>query len=100
MTMGIAAWLVWREGGWKTQYIPLGSFLLQWLFNAFWTPLFFGAHRIGIAFVDIVLLWLTLVLTLALFWRVSRIAGMLLVPYLGWVTFAAALNLSIWHLNP
>ena len=98
--MGIAAWLIWREGGWKMQRLPLSLFLLQWLFNALWTPLFFGAHRIGPAFVDIVLLWLTLVLTLTLFWRVSRMAGMLLMPYLGWVTFAAALNFTIWHLNP
>ncbi len=98
--MGTAAWLVWCQGGWKTQRLPLGFFLLQWLFNSLWTPLFFGAHLIGPAFVDILLLWLTLVMTLAFFWRVSLIAGLLLVPYLGWVTFASALNCAIWHLNP
>jgi tryptophan-rich sensory protein len=98
--MGIAAWLVWRDGGWKMQGTPLRLFLLQWLFNALWTPLFFGAHRIELAFVDIVLLWLTLVVTLTLFWRVNWTAGMLLIPYLGWVSFAAALNLTILRLNP
>ena len=98
--MGIAAWLVWREGGWKTQVMPLGLFLVQWMFNVLWTPLFFGAHRIGPAFVDIVLLWLTLAVTLTLFWRANKTAGMLLMPYLAWVSFAAALNLSILRLNP
>jgi len=100
MTMAVAAWLVWREGGWKAQWRPLGFFLLQWLLNALWTPLFFGMHRPGLAFAEIVALWLVLAVTLVSFWRVKKAAGGLLVPYLAWVTFAAALNFSIWRLNP
>lgn len=97
--MAVAAWLVWREGGWKAQARPLAWFLVQWLLNALWTPLFFGLHRPGLAFAEIILLWLAIAATLAAFWRVRKGAGLLLVPYLAWVTFAAALNFTIWRLN-
>ena len=97
--MAVAAWLVWREGGWKTQGRALGLFLLQWLLNALWTPLFFGMHRPGLAFAENVILWLVLAATLASFWRVRKVAGVLLVPYLAWVSFAAALNFTVWRLN-
>jgi tryptophan-rich sensory protein len=97
--MAVAAWLVWREGGWKTQGRALGLFLLQWLLNALWTPLFFGLHRPGLAFAEIVILWLVLAATLASLWRVRKVAGVLLVPYLAWVSFAAVLNFTIWRLN-
>jgi tryptophan-rich sensory protein len=98
--MAIAAWLVWREGGWKNQSVPLGLFLLQWVLNALWTPLFFGLHRSGLAFAEILLLWLVLAATLWSFWQVRKAAGVLLVPYLAWVTFALVLNFAIWRLNP
>jgi len=78
----------------------LGLFLLQWLLNALWTPLFFGMHRSGLAFAEIIMLWLVLAATLGLFWRVRKAAGALLMPYLAWVSFAAALNFTIWRLNP
>lgn len=99
ITMAVAAWLVWREGGWKAQGRTLGLFLLQWLLNALWTPLFFGLHRPGLAFAEIILLWLAIAATLVSFWRVRQVAGILLVPYLAWVSFAAALNFTIWRLN-
>ena len=97
--MAVAAWLVWREGGWKTQGRPLGLFLLQWLLDALWTPLFFGMHRPGLAFAEIISLWLAITATLWSFWRVRKLAGLLLVPYLAWVSFAAMLNFAIWRLN-
>jgi tryptophan-rich sensory protein len=99
ITMAVAAWLVWREGGWKAQGRTLGLFLLQWLLNVLWTPLFFGLHRPGLAFAEIILLWLAIAATLVSFWRVRQVAGILLVPYLAWVSFAAALNFTIWRLN-
>ena len=99
VTMAIAAWLVWREGGWKAQRRALGLFLLQWLLNGFWTPLFFGWRQYGFAFAEIITLWLALAATLILFWRVKWTAGALLAPYLAWVPFAAALNFAIWRLN-
>jgi len=97
--MAVAAWLVWREGGWKTQGRVLAGFLMQWLLNALWTPLFFGLHRPGLAFAGIVALWLVLGATLWSFWRVRRLAGLLLVPYFAWVSFAAVLNFAIWQMN-
>jgi tryptophan-rich sensory protein len=78
----------------------LGLFLLQWLLNTLWTPLFFGMHRPGLAFAEIVVLWSVLAMTLVVFWRVRIAAGVLLVPYLAWVSFAAFLNFTIWRLNP
>ena len=98
--MAVAAWLVWSEGGWQKQGGVLGWFMAQWLLNALWTPLFFGLHRPGLALGDIILLWLTLVVTAVQFWRARRTAGMLLLPYLAWVSFAAVLNFALWRLNP
>lgn len=98
--MGIAAWLVWREGGWRRQRGVLGLFVLQLAVNALWSWLFFGWHRGALAFADIVLLWLLIVATVIGFWRVRPLAGALLLPYLGWVGFATALNYAVWHLNP
>jgi len=97
--MANAAWLVWREGGWRTQGHALSLFLVQWLLNALWTPLFFGMHQTGLAFAEIVLLWLMIVLTLNAFWKVKPAAALLMLPYLAWVTFAAALNFTIWRMN-
>jgi benzodiazapine receptor len=98
--MGSAAWLVWREGGWRRQGGVLGLFLVQLALNALWSWLFFAWHRGALGFADIVLLWLLILATLVGFWRVRTLAGVLLVPYLGWVSFAAALNFAVWHLNP
>ncbi len=97
--MAVAAWMIWRQGGWKVQWRALCAFCVQWLFNVLWTPLFFGAHRPDLAFFDIVLLWFALVVTIVLFWRVKMVAGVVLLPYLAWVSFAAVLNFSIWRLN-
>jgi benzodiazapine receptor len=98
--MAVAAWLVWRDGGWKKQGRALGLFLLQWLLNALWTPLFFGMHRSDLALAEIIALWLVLAVTLRSFWRVRKTAGVLLGPYLVWLSFAAVLNFTIWRLNP
>jgi tryptophan-rich sensory protein len=97
--MAAAAWLVWREGGWKERSWDLRLFLLQWVLNVLWTPLFFGMHRSGFAFAEIVALWFALTATLVSFWRVKKAAGVLLAAYLAWVSFAAALNFTIWYMN-
>lgn len=98
LMMGVAAWLVWRRGGWKANRVALTLFVVQWIFNAAWTPLFFGLHWAGVAFADIVLLWFTLLATIVAFARVDWKAAALMVPYLIWVSFASALNLAIWML--
>jgi tryptophan-rich sensory protein len=98
-TMAVAAWLVWRRGGFAGQRVALLLFLLQLLLNALWSPLFFGLRNPGIAFVDIVLLWLAVLATVVAFWKTRPLTGALLVPYLAWVTFASALNFALWRLN-
>ena len=97
--MGVSAWLVWRRGGFRAQRAPLTWFLIQLALNAAWTPLFFGLHRLGLAFAEMLLLWCAIVATLLAFRPVSRPAAALLVPYLAWVSFAACLNFTLWRLN-
>ena len=99
LMMAVAAWLVWRQGGWRAQRAPLSLYLLQLALNALWTPVFFGLRSPGLALVVIVSLGAAIVLTGRAFRPVSRIASWLLVPYLVWVVFAAALNFSIWRLQ-
>ncbi len=98
--MAVAAWRVWKRGGFAAQARPLGLYFIQLGFNAAWTPVFFGAQETGWALVIITLLWLAILLTLISFWRARRSAGWLLLPYLLWVTFASSLNFMIWRLNP
>ena len=97
--MAVAAWMVWRRGGWQGQRRALGLYLLQWGLNALWTPLFFGLHRPGLAFGESLLLVVAVWTTLVVFWRVTRVAGVLMVPYGIWVGFAAVLNGVVWRLN-
>jgi tryptophan-rich sensory protein len=98
--MGVAAFLVWQKGiGRRDVRVALGLFALQLALNALWTPLFFGWHQIGAAFLEIVLLGLAILITLTAFHRVSLPAALCLVPYVGWVGFAAVLNGSLWYLN-
>ncbi len=77
----------------------LVAYGVQLVLNAAWSWLFFGQHRMGLALVEIVLLWIAILVTVVLFWRRSRLAGVLLLPYLAWVSFAALLNLRLWQLN-
>ena len=98
--MGIAAWLVWRFGGFHAAKSALLAFLGQLVANALWSWLFFGWHLGALAFAEILLLLGLLFSTVVLFWRIKPLAGALLVPYLLWVAFAAALNYSVWQLNP
>jgi len=97
--MAVAAWLIWRRGGFAAQRRPLALFFTQLALNALWTPLFFGLHRPGIAFGEILLLWLAIAATLLAFRPVSRVAAWLIAPYLAWVSFAAILNYTLWRLN-
>jgi tryptophan-rich sensory protein len=100
MLMGIAAWLVWRAGGFRAARSALTLFVTQLAFNALWSWLFFGWHLGGLAFADILLLLVLIIATVIAFWRVKPLAGTMLMPYLLWVIFASALNYSIWQLNP
>ena len=98
--MGISAWLVWNKRGSRYVRMALSFFVLQLILNALWSWLFFGWHQGALAFLDIIALWLLIAATLVLFRRIRPLAGLLLVPYLVWVTFASVLNYWIWRLNP
>ena len=84
---------------WPASRATTVAFLVQLALNALWTPVFFGMHRIGAAFAIIVALWLAIVLTIVLAWRGNTTAGILLLPYLLWVSFASVLNYALWSLN-
>ena len=99
LLMAISVWLVWREEGLLGAIVPLSTFLLQLVLNAAWSWLFFGLHEPGVAFAGIVTLWVAIAVNIILFWRLKPISGILLIPYLLWVTFASALNYALWRLN-
>lgn len=104
VAMGIASWLVWRsaarsEGASTTARTALLLYVAQLVVNGAWSPIFFGLKRPDLALVVIVVLWLLVASTTWYFLRVSRAAGLLLVLYAGWVTFATALNAAVWQLN-
>jgi benzodiazapine receptor len=98
--MATAAWLIWKQGGWKTQHRALALYVGQCTLNALWTPLFFGLQRPDLAFAEILILLIAIVATIVAFWHVKRAAAWLLVPYAAWATFATLLNAAIWQLNP
>jgi len=97
--IAVSGWLVWRETSVKAALFPLIIYLGQLILNALWTWFFFGLHKPGLAFLDIVALWFFIVFTIILFWPFSKLAGILLLPYLLWITFAATLNYCVWKMN-
>jgi translocator protein len=97
IAMAIAAWLVWRTVGLTAA--PMRLFLLQLLLNVGWSAVFFRLRSPGLAFAEILMLWFAILATSIEFWRVFPAAGWLLLPYLIWVSYATALNFSIWRLN-
>ena len=98
--IGVAAWLVWRTNDLSGAAAALRLFGIQLLANALWPWLFFVWHQGAISLAEIILLWLLIAATVLAVWRLHRLAALMLVPYLAWVSFAAALALSLWRLNP
>lgn len=98
--MAISAWLVWRSGGFNSNQKALSIFLIHLIFNGLWSWLFFAWNLGGLAFADIIVLWSLILTTIVLFWRTSSASGMLLIPYLMWVSFASVLSFTMWQLNP
>jgi benzodiazapine receptor len=97
--MAISAWLVWREVGWPAAKPPLVLFGIQLLLNVAWSAIFFGMQTIGIAFGEVLLLWMMTIATAVAFYPVSLLAAWLLIPYIAWVAFASYLNFRIWQMN-
>ncbi|MBX9468746.1 MAG: tryptophan-rich sensory protein [Rhizobium sp.] len=94
--IGYAGWLVWTTVGWS---LPIAFWALQMVVNALWSFFFFGQRRMGLALIDVGVLWLSVALFILTAWPVSPMASLLFVPYLAWVTAAATLNYSVRRLN-
>jgi tryptophan-rich sensory protein len=99
LMMGVSAWLIWRNTVEGARRMALLIFVTQLVLNSTWSFLFFGLRSPGWAALEIVLLWCSIVATMLAFARISRLAAGLLLPYLSWVSYAAALNVAIWNLN-
>ncbi|MDP3993571.1 MAG: TspO/MBR family protein [bacterium] len=103
--MGVSAWLIWKRldsrlrGNDKRIKIALGIFLGQLVLNTLWSIIFFGLNSPGGALIEIVFLWLAILATIVAFYKISKPAAWLLVPYILWVSFAMYLNYAIWTLN-
>jgi translocator protein len=98
--MGLALYLIWKSSAPRALKRPA---ILLWScqmgLNFLWSFLFFNQHMMAVAFYEIVLLWLLILLTIFAFARIHKVAAWLLVPYISWVSFAAMLNYTIWQLN-
>jgi tryptophan-rich sensory protein len=94
--IAVAGWLVWQRNrhGW-----PMKLWWVQLVLNFLWTPVFFAAHQIGLAFVVILLMLATILAFIETAWRQDRVAAWLFTPYASWVAFASVLNCAIWQLN-
>ena len=97
LLIAIAGWLVWRAKGFG---LALFFWFAQLAFNGAWSYLMFGEHQIDSAMIDLTLMWLAIVAFMVTAWRLSRLAVLLFVPYLFWVSFAGALNYTLLQLNP
>ena len=97
--MGVSGWRIWRRRASRATRGALALFGLQLFLNFAWSAMFFGFQRIDLALIDIVILFVAIVANMILFWRIERLATLLLVPYAAWVVFAIVLNVSIWLLN-
>jgi benzodiazapine receptor len=100
LLMGIALFLIWKKGlKRKDVKIAFFFFIFHLVLNTLWSFLFFGLESPFAAFIEIIFLWISILVSIILFFRISKVAGILLIPYILWVTFASVLNFSIWRLN-
>lgn len=97
--MGVAAWLVWKEFGFKKARPALIAFLIQLGLNGLWSQIFFNLQEPGWAFAEIIVLLAAIIYTTFLFYQKNTAAGWLMVPYILWVSFATVLNGTIWYMN-
>lgn len=97
--IAVSGWLVWKKTGFAGAPIAFAIYAIQLVVNALWSAVFFGMHRIGASIVVVALMWLAVAANTIAFYAIEPNAGLLLVPYLLWVSFAAFLNITIWRLN-
>lgn len=99
LMMAFSSWLVWRSAKLNRVKFELGWFGFHLILNLLWSVLFFGFQQPGLAAIEIVILWISILASVFLYFRHNKLAAILLVPYLLWVTFASTLNITIWYLN-
>lgn len=99
LLMAVSAWMLWKMKTISIYQTEFHWFFVQLVLNALWSWLFFGMQLIGTALAEILLFWISIIFTILLFYNRNKIAGLLLIPYLLWVSYAVALNLAIWQLN-
>ena len=98
--MGISLYLVWNNSNsYSDKTSAFVLFAVQLFLNFIWSPIFFSAQQYLIAFIILVLLWITVLLMIISFYRISKVAGLIQIPYLIWLTFAGYLNFAIMILN-
>lgn len=100
LMMGIAFAMILHARGARGRGRAIGLFLLQFFLNLCWSPLFFGSHKVGAAFYLLLAILLLAAATMASFGRIRRAAGLLMLPYILWLCFAAYLNFQVDRLNP
>ena len=100
LLMGTAFYLIWTGAApGAARHAAMAVFGLHLVVNALWSFIFFGRHNLFWALVDVVVLWFLVLVLIGMFWALCPAAGMLLVPYACWVSFAMVLNHAIWQLN-
>ena len=98
--LGIALFLVWKSNSDKSvKQQAIRWWAIQMVFNFLWSFIFFNQHQIGLAFLDIFVMWIIITVTIFAFAKINKLAAWLLVPYIAWVTFAGILNFAIWRMN-
>lgn len=93
--MGISIYLIWK----KTTKGPFVLFWIHLFFNATWSIVFFGLKNPGLAFLNILIIWILILVLMIKFWKINKYSTYLLIPYFLWVSFASILNYFIWYLN-
>ncbi len=99
LMIAVSGWLVWRGAGFSAAAFPLSIYAISLGLNGAWSSFFFGLRRPDLAFLDVVLLWVSIIATIIIFYPIEQFSALLLLPYLIWVTFAAMLNFAIWRMN-
>ncbi|MEI8011618.1 MAG: TspO/MBR family protein [Candidatus Omnitrophota bacterium] len=99
LMMAVAGWMAWERLPGNILCLPMMLFVVQLILNAGWSALFFGLRKPGWAFMELMLLWVSILLTMTSFWNIYWLAGLLFLPYFLWVSFAGVLNFHLWKLN-
>lgn len=99
LMIAIAGWQIWREAGFGGACLAFLLYFVQLVLNAAWSWMFFGLHRVDLAMIDVTVLWIIVLANTIAFFMVQPGAAILLIPYLIWITYAAALNFAIWQMN-